>query len=85
ENTRAIIDTGSWQRAAIFNWLQHTGTVETPEMYRTFNCGIGMVVCVAAADAQTALDHLAGQGEDAHIIGHVEQGDGEPGVVYTSR
>ena len=71
--------------ATIFNWLQHNGNVETREMYRTFNCGIGMVVCVAGADAQAALDHLASQGEDACIIGHVEQGDGEPGVVYTNR
>ena len=85
ENTRAIIDTGAWQRTAIFDWLQHTGNVETAEMYRTFNCGIGMVVCVAAAEAQTALDQLADQGENAHIIGHVERGEGEPGVVYTSR
>ena len=85
ENTRAVIDTGSWQQTAIFDWLQRTGNVETTEMYRTFNCGIGMVVCVAAAEAQTALDHLASLGEDARIIGHVEQGDGEPGVVYTSR
>ncbi|HAJ92980.1 MAG TPA: phosphoribosylformylglycinamidine cyclo-ligase [Gammaproteobacteria bacterium] len=84
-NTRAVIDTGSWQRSPIFDWLQHNGNVETMEMYRTFNCGIGMVVCVAAADAQTALDHLAGQGEDACIIGYVEQGEGEPGVVYTNR
>ena len=85
ENTRAVIDTGSWQQTAIFDWLQRTGNVETTEMYRTFNCGIGMVVCVAAAEAQTALDHLASLGEDARIIGNVEQGDGEPGVVYTSR
>ena len=85
ENTRAVIDTGSWQQTAIFDWLQRTGNVEITEMYRTFNCGIGMVVCVAAAEAQTALDHLASLGEDARIIGHVEQGDGEPGVVYTSR
>ena len=85
ENTRAVIDTGSWQQTAIFDWLQRTGNVETTEMYRTFNCGIGMVVCVAAAEAQTALDHLASLGEDARIIGRVEQGGGEPGVVYTSR
>ena len=54
-------------------------------MYRTFNYGIGMVVCVAAADAQQTIDHLTGLGEQATVIGHVEQGDGKPGVVYTSR
>jgi phosphoribosylformylglycinamidine cyclo-ligase len=85
ENTRAVIDTDAWQAGTIFDWLQHNGNVETMEMYRTFNCGIGMVVCVAAADARTALDHLNSLGEDARIIGHIEQSEGEPGVVYTSR
>ena len=85
ENTRAVIDTGAWQPGAVFNWLQQAGNVETAEMYRTFNYGIGMVVCVAAADAQQALEHLASLGEQAMIIGHVEQGDGKPGVVYSSR
>jgi phosphoribosylformylglycinamidine cyclo-ligase len=85
DNTRAVIDTGAWQAGVVFDWLQQKGNVETAEMYRTFNYGIGMVVCVAAADAPQALEHLAGVGEEAIIIGHVEQVDGEPGVVYTSR
>ena len=85
DNTRAVIDTGSWQPGAVFDWLQENGNVETAEMYRTFNYGIGMVVCVAAAEAQSALDHLAGLGEQATIIGHIEQHDGTPGVVYTRR
>ena len=85
ENTRAVIDTDAWQAGVVFDWLQQKGNVETAEMYRTFNCGIGMVVCVAAADARTALDHLNSLGEDARIIGHIEQSEGEPGVVYTSR
>ena len=84
-NTRAVIDTGSWQASTIFSWLQHNGNVETQEMYRTFNCGIGMIVCVAASDAQATLEQLAVEGEDAHIIGHVEQAEGAPGVVYTGQ
>ena len=85
ENTRAHIDTKSWQPTPVFEWLQRTGNVETTEMYRTFNCGIGMVVCVAEADAQAALEHLGSQGEDACIIGHVEQGDGKPGIILTGQ
>jgi phosphoribosylformylglycinamidine cyclo-ligase len=54
-------------------------------MYRTFNCGIGMVVCVAAGDADRALAHLVSQGEDARIIGHIVQGQGEPVVSYSPR
>lgn len=83
ENTAAVIDTTSWQQSAVFGWLQEQGNVETAEMYRTFNCGIGMVVCVAAADADRALAHLESQGEDARIIGSIVAGDTEPVVRYT--
>jgi phosphoribosylformylglycinamidine cyclo-ligase len=83
ENTAAVIDTGSWQQSAVFDWLQQHGNVETAEMYRTFNCGIGMAVCVATADADKALAHLKDQGEDARIIGTVVQGEGDPIVRYT--
>jgi phosphoribosylformylglycinamidine cyclo-ligase len=82
ENTCAVIDTGSWQQSAVFDWLQRNGNVETQEMYRTFNCGIGMVVCVAATDAATTVAHLNEQGEDARIIGHVDPGEGAPAVKF---
>ena len=85
DNTAAVIDTDSWQQSAVFDWLQQHGNVETAEMYRTFNCGIGMVVCVAAGDADRALAHLVSQGEDARIIGHIVQGQGEPVVSYSPR
>ena len=83
ENTAAEIDTASWQQSAVFDWLQEHGNVETAEMYRTFNCGIGMVVCVAAKDADKAITHLTSQGEDARLIGNIVQGEGEPVVRYT--
>ena len=83
ENTAAVIDTASWQPSAVFDWLQQHGNVETAEMYRTFNCGIGMVVCVAAADADRAIAHLTSQGEDARIIGNIVRGEGEAVVRYT--
>ena len=67
----------------MFDWLQEHGNVETAEMYRTFNCGIGMVVCVAAKDADKAIAHLTSQGEDARLIGNIVQGEGEPVVRYT--
>lgn len=82
ENTCAIINTGCWQPSAVFDWLQRNGNVRTEEMYRTFNCGIGMVVCVAEAKASAALAHLNSQGEDARIIGHVARGEGAPVVKY---
>ena len=77
----AVIDTTAWERPPVFDWLQQQGKVADDEMYRTFNCGIGMVVCVDSADAGRAIEHLGSQGEQACIIGTVTAGDGEPGVT----
>jgi len=80
EDTRAVIDTTAWQRPAVFDWLQETGKVAAPEMYRTFNCGIGMVVCVAEADAAATVAQLTASGEDARIIGRIEPRAGRSGI-----
>ncbi|UCC57362.1 MAG: phosphoribosylformylglycinamidine cyclo-ligase [Gammaproteobacteria bacterium] len=85
QDTCARIDTTAWQRPAIFGWLQDKGHVTDPEMYRTFNCGIGMVVCIDPADVQRTLEHLANAGEDVFIIGQVEGGAGSPVVVLEDR
>jgi phosphoribosylformylglycinamidine cyclo-ligase len=53
-------------------------------MFRTFNCGIGMVVCVAAADVDRTLELLESQGETARHIGRIEAGEGEPSVILES-
>jgi phosphoribosylformylglycinamidine cyclo-ligase len=82
EGTRAVINRNSWQRPAVFDWLQEQGQVAEQEMYRTFNCGIGMVACVAAADVEYTLAVLADQGETASVIGHIQAGDStEPQVI----
>ncbi len=82
EDTQAIIDGNSWQRPAIFNWLQQKGNVSPREMYRTFNCGIGMAVVVAAEDADKALDILRAAGEEVSVIGRIQPaGDGEQVVI----
>jgi phosphoribosylformylglycinamidine cyclo-ligase len=81
ENTVARIDTGSWQWPAVFTWLQQQGRVEMAEMYRTLNCGVGMVICVPAAQAQQCLSILEQQGETAWVLGSVETGEGEPRVA----
>jgi len=77
--TRAVIDAGSWQRPAIFDWLQQQGNVTDAEMYRTFNCGVGMVLCVNEADVGQTLAVLAEEDESASVIGRIEaaKGDGE--------
>lgn len=81
-NTKAVIDGNSWELPAIFQWLQEQGNVEAREMYRTFNCGIGMVLAVAADDAEGVIDMLNQQGETAMLIGSIEAaGEDEPKVI----
>ena len=78
---RAVIDSRAWQRPAIFDWLQEMGGIEEFEMYRTFNCGIGMVLVLDAANAEKALQSLQAAGESASIIGHIESHSGDDQVV----
>lgn len=70
--TRAKVDTSSWQWPALFKFLQLQGNVDTYEMYRTFNCGVGMVIAVAAADVEATLAHFATTDETAWVIGEIE-------------
>ena len=76
DGTTAAIDTASWQLPPVFQWLKDHGGVADAEMYRTFNCGVGMIVCVPEAQKSLALDTLSALGENAWQIGTVEaQGD----------
>lgn len=75
-NVHAEIDVNSWQQMPIFDWLQAVGKIATDEMRRTFNCGVGMVVVVAADHADTAIDLLNTYGESAWRLGRVAVGSG---------
>ncbi|AZR82237.1 MULTISPECIES: phosphoribosylformylglycinamidine cyclo-ligase [Piscirickettsiaceae] len=81
ENTQAKIDTQSWERPAVFDWIQEKGNVDFHEMHRTLNCGIGLVVVVSADDKQKAIDTLTAQGETVSVIGTIEASDSETPVV----
>lgn len=81
EGVKAVINANSWQRPAVFDWLQEQGNVEDTEMYRTFNNGIGMVVVVAAAEAEAALELLKQAGEDACLIGQIEAKAADEDIV----
>ena len=72
----ARIDTGAWQPPPIFRWIQDHGNVAPREMLRTFNCGIGMVLCVSRAEADRAMNCLEENGERVHVIGEIVEGDG---------
>jgi phosphoribosylformylglycinamidine cyclo-ligase len=70
----AVLDYSSWEWPPIFRWLQAQGDVAESEMYRTFNCGVGMVVCVADSDAAAVLAQLQQEGLAAWRIGTVREG-----------
>ena len=81
---RAVVDTASWRRPAIFDWLQQGGNIADSEMYRTFNCGVGMVLCVPPSQADDALRILTEQGEQAWKIGDIRAVDGPASVDMVS-
>jgi phosphoribosylformylglycinamidine cyclo-ligase len=81
-HTQASLDRDSWQRPEIFSWLKRQGRISDHEMHRVFNCGIGMVVVVAAADADRAVAAFEAQGEMVWRIGEiVGRPSGAPGCV----
>ncbi|MCU7878302.1 MAG: phosphoribosylformylglycinamidine cyclo-ligase [Candidatus Thiodiazotropha sp. (ex. Lucinoma kazani)] len=69
---KAVIDSDSWQLPPVFGWLQTQGNIVNSEMLRTFNSGVGMVVCVAQADVQSSLQILNDAGETAWRLGTIE-------------
>ena len=81
DNLDAEIDTASWQQGPVFDFLQEQGNIETAEMRRTFNCGVGMVVVVNGEDAAMAIDLLAEHGESAWQIGRIVAGKQEVAYV----
>ena len=83
DNSKAVIDLNSWDKPAVFDWLQDNGNIETAEMLRTFNCGIGMVVVVEADDASAIQAHFKSEGIDNWVIGSIESSaETEPHVEY---
>jgi phosphoribosylformylglycinamidine cyclo-ligase len=74
EGLEVVLERKSWRREAVFDWLQRQGQVTDAEMYRVFNCGIGMTIQVAAADAQRAIGLLRERGVEALVIGEVRAG-----------
>ena len=83
ENTVAELEKAAWPRPKLFDWMQAEGNVAENEMHRVFNCGIGLVIVVAAADADAAMAELKAQGEAVYRIGQIRarQGDEAQTVV----
>ena len=73
----AKIDLNSWELPEIFQWLQVEGNIDTTEMYRVLNCGVGMVIVVPKDSSQATIDHLNLSGEKAWLIGEVVESNGK--------
>ena len=78
----AQIDLKSWQFPAIFDWLQSNGSVSQDDMLLTFNCGVGMIICVAPEDEVATLNLLSELGETAFTMGEIIAGEGKAEVHY---
>jgi phosphoribosylformylglycinamidine cyclo-ligase len=76
EGLGAVLERRLWHRDPLFDWLQRTGRIESAEMYRTFNCGIGMAVILPAEHASAAVALLQSHGEAASVIGEIRPGGG---------
>ena len=71
DDLAAEIDLDAWQRPAVFNFLQQAGNIDEVEMLRTFNLGVGFVVCVAEGDVDDVVGTLIEAGEQAQVIGRI--------------
>jgi phosphoribosylformylglycinamidine cyclo-ligase len=75
EGLHAHVDADAWEQPRLMAFLQAQGNIEPEEMARTFNCGIGMAVMVAATDAASVTAELEAAGETVHRIGHIVAGE----------
>ena len=78
--TRAVIDAASWRWPAVFEWIRDAGGIADDEMWRTFNCGVGMLLVAARGAAGVLVGALEGNGEHAWVAGRIEQGEDAPEV-----
>jgi phosphoribosylformylglycinamidine cyclo-ligase len=81
DNTQAIINEASWQWPEIFNWLQNAGNVSRHEMYRTFNCGVGLIIALPKQLADKAITLLNNHGEKAWLLGKIKHTTSSERVV----
>ena len=80
DDLAAVIDLDSWTWLWIFDWLQQAGNLTAEETLRTFNCGIGFVMCVPASESDATLAALDEAGEAARVVGRVVARDTPPGA-----
>ena len=81
KNLAAKLNSNSWETPEIFNWIQDQGKIDTTEMYRVLNCGVGMIVIVPKESSNEAIKLLNSKGEKAWIIGEVVDFSGEKVII----
>ncbi|WP_103255712.1 phosphoribosylformylglycinamidine cyclo-ligase [Tabrizicola aquatica] len=82
EGLACQIDLGAWQLPPVFRWLASTANMSEPELLKTFNCGIGMILVVAADRAEALTDLLQAEGETVARLGTIVEGQG---VIYQGK
>ena len=81
QHLAAKLDKNSWQMPEIFQWLQEQGNIESNEMYRVLNCGVGMVVIVPQEESEAAISKLNKLGETSWLVGEVVESTGEQVII----
>jgi phosphoribosylformylglycinamidine cyclo-ligase len=85
DGVAARIDLSTWTLPPVFAWLQATGRLDTHEMLRTFNCGIGLVIVAAAAKTDAVTAALREAGEAPIVIGDIVPGGGPDSIRTTAK
>jgi phosphoribosylformylglycinamidine cyclo-ligase len=80
-NLAAKLDTSSWIMPDIFKWLQTEGKIDSKEMYRVLNCGVGMVVVTPKNSSQAVIDYLNESGENAWLVGEIINSTGNQVII----
>jgi phosphoribosylformylglycinamidine cyclo-ligase len=80
DGCHAVVKESSWQWPALFTWMMDTANIERSEMYRTFNCGVGMILVVDEADVEKSIKLLTEAGETAFVVGDIKDGESEQQV-----
>ena len=81
KNLAAKLDSNSWETPEIFNWIQDQGKIDTNEMYRVLNCGVGMIVIVPKESLDDSIKLLNANGEDSWLIGEIISSDGNQVLI----
>jgi phosphoribosylformylglycinamidine cyclo-ligase len=81
DNLAAKLNNKSWQMPKIFQFLQDNGNIDIMEMYRVFNCGVGMVLVVPADKSDAIIQHMHQQNENAWLIGKIVNNEGNQVII----